>query len=242
MQKKKQTQEKISDGAIKESETRYRRLFETAEDGILILDGNTGEITNVNPFLMKMLGYSREEFLGKKLWEIGSFKNIEASQTAFRDLQKKKYIRYEDLPLETKDGRRMDVEFVSNVYLVEDKQVIQCNIRDITERVRAEEALRMAREELETRVQERTAELAKANEALQADISARGQVEAALKDKVEDLRRLATVVSDSNDAVIMHDFDGKILAWNRGAIETYGYTEAEALGKERQGYCCRARS
>ncbi|MGD0174328.1 MAG: PAS domain S-box protein, partial [Anaerolineales bacterium] len=59
----------------------------------------------------------------------------------------------------------------------------------------------------------------------------RKQAEIALKEKMEDLRRLATVVSDSNDAVILHDFDGKILAWNRGAKETYGYTETEALGK-----------
>jgi PAS domain S-box-containing protein len=63
------------------------------------------------------------------------------------------------------------------------------------------------------------------------DITERKRAETALKDKVEDLRRMATVVSDSNDAVIMHDFDGKILAWNHGAQATYGYTEAEALGK-----------
>jgi two-component system cell cycle sensor histidine kinase/response regulator CckA len=65
---------------------------------------------------------------------------------------------------------------------------------------------------------------------LEADITERKQAETALKEKVKELRRLATVVSDSNDAVILHDFDGKILAWNRGARETYGYTEAEALG------------
>ncbi|HEY5118783.1 MAG TPA: PAS domain S-box protein [Anaerolineales bacterium] len=63
------------------------------------------------------------------------------------------------------------------------------------------------------------------------DITERKQAEIALKDRIEDLRRLATVVSDSNDAVILHDFEGKILAWNRGAKETYGYTETEALGK-----------
>lgn len=48
---------------IKTSELRYRRLFEAAQDGILILDAATGAITDVNPFLIKMLGYSREEFL-----------------------------------------------------------------------------------------------------------------------------------------------------------------------------------
>ena len=126
---------------IKTSELRYRRLFEAAQDGILILDANTGAITDVNPFLIKMLGYSREEFVEKKLWEVGAFKDIEASQEAFEALQKNEYIRYEDLPLRAKSGRLIDVEFVSNVYLVGGEKVIQCNIRDITERIQAQEAL-----------------------------------------------------------------------------------------------------
>ncbi len=129
---------------MKESETRYRRLFETAQDGILILDADTGQITDVNPFLAEMLGYSHNEFLGKTLWDIGPFKDVEAAKTAFKELQKKRYIRYEDLPLETKDGRPIKVEFVSNVYLVNGKKVIQCNIRDITLRVQADEALRQS--------------------------------------------------------------------------------------------------
>ena len=98
------------------SEVRYRRLFETAQDGILIIDAETEEITDVNPFLSEMLGYDKEHFLGKRLWEIGFFKDIAASQQAFNELQAKGFIRYEDLPLETRDGRSMDVEFVSNVY------------------------------------------------------------------------------------------------------------------------------
>ena len=123
------------------SELRYRRLFETAQDGILILDAETGQITDANPFLVDMLGYSREELTGKKLWEIGFFEDDAASHQAFRVLQEKGYIRYANLPLETKNAVRMDVEFVSNVYAVDGERVIQCNIRDITSRSRAEAAL-----------------------------------------------------------------------------------------------------
>jgi diguanylate cyclase (GGDEF)-like protein/PAS domain S-box-containing protein len=126
---------------LKESELRYRRVFETAQDGILILDAKTGMIEDVNPYLINMLGYSREEFVKKKLWEVGAFKDIEASKYAFEALQANEYIRYEDLPLKAKDGRMIEVEFVSNVYLVGGEKVIQCNIRDVTERKRVQDAL-----------------------------------------------------------------------------------------------------
>jgi diguanylate cyclase (GGDEF)-like protein/PAS domain S-box-containing protein len=126
---------------IKTSELRYRRLFEAAQDGILLLDAETGMITDVNPFLVKLLGYTREEFVEKRLWEVGAFKDIEASQEAFKALQRNEYIRYEDLPLRAKNAKLIDVEFVSNVYLVGSEKVIQCNIRDITERKQAQDSL-----------------------------------------------------------------------------------------------------
>jgi PAS domain S-box-containing protein/putative nucleotidyltransferase with HDIG domain len=129
------------------SELRYRRLFESAQDGILILNAETGWIIDVNPYLIDMLGYSREEFVEKKLWEVGAFKDIEASKNSFLALQKNEFIRYENLPLKTKDGRLVQVEFVSNVYLVGDEKVIQCNIRDISARKRAEAALLATKED-----------------------------------------------------------------------------------------------
>jgi formate hydrogenlyase transcriptional activator len=152
-------EQKQADEALNISETRYRRLFEAAQEGTLILDAETGQISDVNPFLVEMLGYLHEDFLGKKLWEIGAFKDIEAAKAAFGELQAKGYVRYEDLPLETKDGRAIAVEFVSNVYLVNHHKVIQCNIRDITERKRIAEALQKAHNELEQRVEERTVDL-----------------------------------------------------------------------------------
>ena len=136
------TQRKQMEEALRSSETRYRRLFETAQDGILILDAETAQISDVNPFLLEMLGYSYEDFLGEKLWEMGAIRDIEASKAAFLELQDKGYVRYEDLPLRTRDGRFIDVEFVSNVYTVNHKKVIQCNIRDISLRKRIEEERR----------------------------------------------------------------------------------------------------
>lgn len=120
------------------SETRYRRLFESAKDGILILDADTGQVVDANPFLIALLGYSHADLLGRTLWDLGPFKDIADSRDAFRELQEKEYVRYEDLPLETRDGRLINVEFVSNVYLVGPTRVIQCNVRDITERKRRE--------------------------------------------------------------------------------------------------------
>ena len=124
----------LSEVSLSESELRYRRLFEAAQDGILILDAETGAITDVNPFLIKLLGFTREEFINKKLWEVGAFKDVNASKDAFHSLQENEYIRYKDLPLRAKHGRLIQVEFVSNVYLEGNKKVIQCNIRDITDR------------------------------------------------------------------------------------------------------------
>ena len=287
---------KFVEPSLEASELRYRRLFETAQDGILILDARTGAITDVNPFLIGMLGYSLDEFINKKLWEVGAFKDIQASKEAFEALQKDKYIRYKDLPLKAKDGHLVEVEFVSNVYWAGSEKVIQCNIRDITERKQVEDeikslakfpdenpfpilrlndkgvilyanrASRAMLEDWKTTIGQPVPEFwcKKVTESLEYqsqqiieapmgarvlsfvivpiigegyvniyanDITERKRAEDALKEKAEDLRRLTTVVSDSNDAVIMHDLDGKILAWNRGAKESYGYTEAEALGK-----------
>lgn len=124
--------------ALRESEIRYRRLFEAAQDGILILNEGTGYITDVNPFLVNLLRLPRDKFIGKRLWEIGLFQDAEKSRKAFQELRQKGYIRYDDLPLMTKDGRYIDVEFVSNVYQENGVKVIQCNIRDITDRKHSE--------------------------------------------------------------------------------------------------------
>jgi PAS domain S-box-containing protein len=131
------------------SEVRYRRLFEAAHDGILILDAETATALDVNPFMCDLLGYPREHFLGRELWEIGVFRDAEMSRSAMQTLQRVGRIRYENLPLQHKDGRPIPVEFVSNVYREGRRNVIQCNIRDITERQHFTRDLAKARQDAE---------------------------------------------------------------------------------------------
>ena len=171
--------------ALRISESRYRRLFETARDGILLLNADTAQIEDVNPYLVEMLGYSHSEFLGKKLWEVGAFADIAQSKEMFAVLQEKGYVRYEDLPLKTRAGKQIAVEFVSNSYDCEGIKVIQCNIRDITAHHEADLVL----------------------------------------------REYKAIVDASEDAIISKSLAGVIKSWNPGAEKLFGYTSAEAIGK-----------
>ena len=137
---------KREEDKVRVSEIRYRRLFETAHDGVLLLDPATRKITDANPFMTKLLGYSQAQLVGKELFEIGLLKDEAASQEMFERLKKKREVRYEDLPLEAKDGRHQEVEVVANLYSENGHAVIQCNIRDITQRKKAEQALRASEE------------------------------------------------------------------------------------------------
>ena len=124
------------------SENHYRHLFESAKDGILMLDAKTGKITDVNPFLIELLGYSKEEFLEKAIWEIGFLKDIVDNKEKFKELQSKNIIRYDNLPLESSKKEKIFVEFISNQYKVNNQNVIQCFIRDISEKTLAQENLK----------------------------------------------------------------------------------------------------
>jgi PAS domain S-box-containing protein len=192
---------KPAEEAIRASEARYRRLFETAQDGILVLDAPTGLIIDVNPFLIRLLDYPREDFLGKTLWDIGPFKQIQESKAAFRELQDKEYLRYENLPLETRSGRRVNVEFVSNVYGVNGKSVIQCNIRDITARKQAEESFAAQARELGKQAEE----LARSRQALE--------------DKT---LMLQSVLDSMSEGLVVADVEGKFILWNPAADKLLG--------------------
>jgi PAS domain S-box-containing protein len=137
-----------SEQSIRASELSNRRLFEAAKDGILILEADTGRISDVNPFLIEMLGFSHDELVGTPIWELGPFKDLVSNKAKFEQLHQQGYVRYEDLPLETRDGRHIAVEFVSNVYQAGDRNVIQCNVRDITDRKRTESQLKASFREI----------------------------------------------------------------------------------------------
>ncbi|MDX6578399.1 MAG: hypothetical protein QOE96_4352, partial [Blastocatellia bacterium] len=143
------TKRKQAENEQHASELRYRRLFESARDGILILDGDSGKIVDVNPYLIEMLRYPKEKLMGKELWQVGTFKDISASKAAFVELQARDFVRYDDLPLESSEGTITSVEVVANGYLEGASRVVQCNIRDISKRKLAEEVLKEANRRLE---------------------------------------------------------------------------------------------
>jgi PAS domain S-box-containing protein len=203
------TEERRTAKALSASELRYRRLFETAKEGILILDPDTGMVVDVNPFLITLLGFSREQFLGKAIWELGFFKDIVANEDKFTQLREKEYIRYENMPLETIDGHRIEVEFISNLYLVNGLKVIQCSVRDVSARRKAEEEVRRLYAELEERVILRTAELESANKELEAfSYSVSHDLRAPLR------------AMDGFSQAVLEDFGGLLPEEGRRQLET----------------------
>jgi two-component system cell cycle sensor histidine kinase/response regulator CckA len=205
------TERKRAEDALRDSEARYHRLFETAKDGILILDEHSGLIIDVNPFLIKLLDYPREEFLGKSLWDIGPFRQIRESKAAFQELKDNQYIRYEDMPLETRTGQRVNVEFVSNVYGVNGTSVIQCNIRDITARKQAEESSAAQTRSLARR----TEELLRSQQALE-----------------EKTLLLQSVLDSMPEGLLVSDERQNFLIWNPAAEKIIGLGPANMPSQE----------
>lgn len=142
--------EKIkAEQALVVSEKKYRGLFESSKDGILILSYEEGKITDSNPFIEEMFGYSMDELLGKKVYQVSFLKDIVKNKDNFEQLKKKKYIRYENLLLRSKTGKEKYVDFFSTVYGSNGDPIIQYSMRDISEKYEAEKKIRLKQKMLE---------------------------------------------------------------------------------------------
>jgi len=143
------TERKRLEDLVAESEKRYRRIFETASDGIVLLEKREGTITQANPAAGKMLGYSEEEYVGKKLQDIGVSIDMSDFPTIMKALDQSGIINYDDVQVKTKSG-----EYIyTDIYLVDRASLAQCNIRDVTERKKLEEQLLEAHTKLEEQLQ-----------------------------------------------------------------------------------------
>jgi PAS domain S-box-containing protein len=209
--------------ALEVSELRYRRLFETAQDGILILDADSGKIIDVNPFLLDLLDYPFESIIGLQLWEIGLFEDIAANQAAFEKLQTEEYIRYENHPLRTKAGKQIQVEFVSNVYFVGSAKVIQCNIRDISVRAEFQAASKSHADTLELADRARDEVIAVLSHELRNPLAAISSIIDVLE-----LGHGEVGMPDKKD--LPPQFDKSALAFIRRNVQTLVHVVNELLG------------
>ena len=136
------TERKRIENALRASESTYRRIFETAREGIWILDGSSGEVLDVNPYLLELLGYRLDELIGRKPWELGLFENATLAKQRFRATRANGFSFEPEVAMKTADGRRVQVEAITNMYDLAGRSVMQGNLRDVTERVRLQDQLR----------------------------------------------------------------------------------------------------
>jgi len=124
------------------AEARYRRVFDSARDGIVLVSAASGEITDVNPFTEQLLGYPRDELVGRNLWEIEPLRNLPGMRAAFEQIRDRGVLRFDEIPLRTKEGRDLHAEVIASVYSEGDRPAIQLNMRDVSERRKFERELR----------------------------------------------------------------------------------------------------
>lgn len=223
------TQRKRAEDALRESEERYRTVLEACPAPVVVYDME-GNGIYINPAFTRVFGWTSEELLGKKInyvpdenWpETRAMIEKVLAGESFSGVESRRY---------TKQGKTLDVSISVATYL--DRDGIPAGsvhtLRDITDRKLVEAALQKAHDELEQRVEERTAELARTTEQLKLELTERKRAEEALRESEEKYR---TISGTAQDAIVMMDNRGKISYWNPAAERIFGYTTEEAIGNE----------
>lgn len=225
------SERKAAEEELSASEARYRRLFERSQDGILVVEAlgsEPGRVTDANPVALRMLESAPSGVLGKKLWEIEALSAAGATRETFRDL------RQGDLPLLTKSGKLIDVEFMAIAYHLEEKGVLQCSLRDITLRRQAEQEAKALNDVLEERVAHRIQELAALNEELSVEVGERKAAEEALG-KLQ--RQTELILNSAGEGILRIDLDGTCAFANPAASRILGYSRQELLGQNVHTLC-----
>lgn len=152
-----------------EEEPSHRRLFETSQDGIFVLDFHTRRIVDVNPALCLLTGIPRSRLIAANPENIAPLHALFRNDGSFFDeLRAYPVLRRENLSVENRDGLHMQVEAVCNLFHSGGREFIQCNLRDVTQHRLAEDQVRRMNEMLEQHVAARTCELEGANRELEA--------------------------------------------------------------------------
>lgn len=209
----------------------YRHLFETAQEGLLIVDAASGRIVDVNSFLHKLLGYTKTELLGKQLWEIDFFRNIAEAKVAFLELQNKGCVRFKDLFIKTKGGRKIYVECVGNIYPVGTQSFMQYSIRDITDRKNTEQKLTERLRSLEAinnQLNINNQDIENSKKALMNVMEDFEVVNAAME---SEKAKNEAVLTSIGDAVFATDNNGKIVLFNQAAVGITGISARNAIGR-----------
>jgi len=212
------TKREQAEKALAESEQRFRRTFDTAKDGLLLLDKETGKISRVNPAIVEMLGYPEGEFIGKSLSEIGLLKDQVAPANLREMLSETGCVFFADVPVESRDGNHLDTE----VYLVDRAIQVQCNVRDITRRKQAEKELVRRNEELRATYEQ----LAAAEEELRHNYDELSRKEQKVRESLDTYQRF---FQTSQDCVFITTKDGRWVDLNDAAVELFGYPGRDEL-------------
>lgn len=217
--------EKTPAGAERpEGDEHFKVIVDNIKDSVLI-ETVDGSITYANRAGCRMLGYSREELLGLKVSDIvpAHIARTLPSKITEDSLAEGNYIESEQL---LKDGRRIPVEVSASLVEIGGKKRVVAILRDITDRKLAEaiEDLRAAKDELQARVDEQTADLARSRDLLRRETAGRKLVEKNLSDSEERYRELFNI---SPEGIMLLDLQGNIIIGNDRVCGLYGYSRDE---------------